>query len=370
MYFAFTLPVAASGLPQGAARPVKVIFDTDMYGDIDDALALAMLHTLQDRGEAELLAVTISTETAWAAPYVDLINTFYGHPTIPIGITHGGVTEAALKNSRYGRYLPSPGGVNYTQYVAGLKHSDGSDVFPHRHADSLRPEDAVALIRKTLYQQSDGSVVIIGVGYNSNLAHLLESGPDAEIPLDGRSLVARKVKFLSAMAGNFMAIERGGVTYPAGSPEFNLEMDVAAAQRVFTQWPTPIVFSGSEIGARMRITQASVDRYFNYVARHPVAETYRYAASFYNSIVGRKSGGHDHPTYDLTSVLYAVRPDAAYFTLSGPGIVSAYEGGRSSFTTDAQGRHRFLLLSETQQARALEAMTLLVTEPPENPCKN
>jgi len=38
-----------------------VIFDTDIWSDIDDALALAMLHALHDRHEINLAAVTIST---------------------------------------------------------------------------------------------------------------------------------------------------------------------------------------------------------------------------------------------------------------------------------------------------------------------
>lgn len=39
-------------------KPVKIIFDTDIGGDCDDAGALALLHRLCDMGEAELLAVT------------------------------------------------------------------------------------------------------------------------------------------------------------------------------------------------------------------------------------------------------------------------------------------------------------------------
>ena len=37
-----------------AAQPPGVIFDTDMGNDVDDALALAMLHALESRGECRL----------------------------------------------------------------------------------------------------------------------------------------------------------------------------------------------------------------------------------------------------------------------------------------------------------------------------
>src|SRR2546426_660484 len=44
------------------SEPVKVIFDTDMDSDCDDVLALAILHVLADRGEAEILATVVSTK--------------------------------------------------------------------------------------------------------------------------------------------------------------------------------------------------------------------------------------------------------------------------------------------------------------------
>jgi len=64
---------------------VRLIFDTDMGNDVDDALALAVIHALESRGEAKLLAVTLSKDNRYAAPYVDLVNTFYGRAGIPIG---------------------------------------------------------------------------------------------------------------------------------------------------------------------------------------------------------------------------------------------------------------------------------------------
>src|SRR5690242_12001472 len=73
--------------------PVNIVLDTDIGGDIEDALALAQLHALLGRHEANVLAVTISNDNKWAAPYVDLVNTFYGHPEIPIGMVRNGKTE-------------------------------------------------------------------------------------------------------------------------------------------------------------------------------------------------------------------------------------------------------------------------------------
>ena len=65
----------------------KIIFDTDIGGDCDDAGALAILHEAQNAGKAELLAVTLSTSSPYAAGCADAINRYYGH-IVPIADTN------------------------------------------------------------------------------------------------------------------------------------------------------------------------------------------------------------------------------------------------------------------------------------------
>ena len=60
-----------------------VIFDTDMGNDIDDALALALLHALESRGECRIIAVTITKDNPWAAPYIDSSTRFMGARIFP-----------------------------------------------------------------------------------------------------------------------------------------------------------------------------------------------------------------------------------------------------------------------------------------------
>ena len=66
---------------------VKIILDTDMASDCDDAGALAVLNVLADRGEAKILAVVTNGKdlSNASAAAVDVINTYYGRPNIPIG---------------------------------------------------------------------------------------------------------------------------------------------------------------------------------------------------------------------------------------------------------------------------------------------
>jgi inosine-uridine nucleoside N-ribohydrolase len=340
-----------------APPPTKVIFDTDMWGDIDDVLALAMLNALQDRHEVDLLAVTVSTDDAWIAPYVDLLDVFYGRGDVPVGVVHHGVPPNPSWLT-----AAKPGRPNYTKYISQLRKPDGSYLYPHRLTDRSDVPDAVALLRRTLAAQPDGSVVVIQVGFSTNLARLLDSGPDQASPLTGTDLVRKKVRLLSAMGGNYS--DTTGKILGQGQSEFNLAFDVPAAQKVFSSWPTPIVASGFEIGRTMSFKGADIDSKFGYVLHHPVAETYRYTDPAFRSKDTPPGTLHDHQTWDMTSVLYAARPDDGYFTLSRPGTITVLPGGTSRFEESASGTRRYLIMNDAQRARALEAMTLLSSEPP------
>ncbi len=323
------LLLLGSLLPLLAAEPQRIIFDTDIGNDVDDALALAILHAFETRGEAKLLAVTITKDNRWAAPYIDVVNTFYGRPDIPIGVVKNGKT---------------PEDSRMIRVPAERTRPDGTPVYPHRIKDGRSAPDAVEVLRRVLAAQPDGSVVIVQVGFSTNLARLLSSPPDAATPLAGRDLVARKVKLLSAMAGAF----------PSGQPEYNVKMDLPAAKKVFTDWPTPIVASGFEIGLSMLFPARSIEHDFAYVENHPIADAYRnYEKMPYN-----------RPTWDLTAALYAVRPDRGYFSLSPEGTISVDDSARTHFTAAPGGRHRYLMVNEIERARTLEAMIELASQPP------
>src|SRR3954471_2863065 len=66
-----------------AQKPV--IFDTDMGNDVDDALALAILHSLTSRGECRLIGVTLTNANPSTVPYIRLVNAFYGRGELPVG---------------------------------------------------------------------------------------------------------------------------------------------------------------------------------------------------------------------------------------------------------------------------------------------
>jgi hypothetical protein len=89
-YAVFLTAVVAFVVDDQAAEPVRLIFDTDLGGDIDDAMALAVIHALQNRGECELLAVTATINNRSAALMIAVLNQFYGRPNIPIAVVKDG----------------------------------------------------------------------------------------------------------------------------------------------------------------------------------------------------------------------------------------------------------------------------------------
>ena len=62
-----------------------------MGPDYDDVGALTLLHAFADSGKAEILATMASNNYALVAPSLEVINTYYLRPTIPVGVpkTHG-----------------------------------------------------------------------------------------------------------------------------------------------------------------------------------------------------------------------------------------------------------------------------------------
>jgi inosine-uridine nucleoside N-ribohydrolase len=317
------------------AEPLRVIFDTDVGNDVDDALALAMLHSLESRGECKLLAVTLTKDSPFAVAFTDLLNTFYGRGGIPIGRVKNG------KTSEPGKFL---------QAVVEARDERGALLYPRRLAPDAAVPEAVALLRKTLAAQPDGSVVLIQVGFFSNFARLLESPPDEFSPLAGRELVIRKVKLLSAMAGRFN--DKKG-------REYNVFIDTPASQKLCSDWPTPVYFSPWELGESMKFPAVSIERDFSYVAHHPVTDAYRAYMKF----------PYDRQTWDLTSVLFAVRQDRGYFTVSEPCRVTVDDKGKTVLNVDPQGKHYILSATPEQRARTLEALIALSSQPPDKPSK-
>jgi inosine-uridine nucleoside N-ribohydrolase len=285
-------------------EPVKIIFDSDMGPDYDDVGALTMLHAFADSGKAEILATMASNKYALVAPCLEVINIYYGRPHIPVG-------------------SPKTHGVNQgcSQHWADTLVAN----YRHNIISNAQAQDAVSLYRKILTGQPDTSVVIVTVGFLTNLNDLLLSGSDSSSPLNGNDLVFKKVKRLVSMAGKF----------PQGW-EYNVKEDSTSSQYVFDHWPTKIVLSGFEIGAKILTGKKLVNSNLKSPAKLAFSIAMPMSDEDKN---GRKS-------WDQTAVLTAVLgADFAFNQVKGQMIVEP--SGYNKWTNRGDGLHTYLVFKKS-----------------------
>nr|WP_295929159.1 nucleoside hydrolase [uncultured Dyadobacter sp.] len=306
----FTLSNASA---QTTGRSVNtLILDTDIGPDYDDVGAMAVMHALADKGEVRPLAVISSNKNELVVPTIEILNTYFGRPDLPTG-------------------APKGNGANFgaTQKWPEML----VEKYPHKIARTSDAPDAVETYRKILAKQPDQSVTIVTVGFLTNLAGLLDSAPDTYSQLSGSSLVRKKVKQLVAMAGGF----------PQGR-EYNVMVDSVASAKVFTEWPTEILFSGLEIGKEIKTGKRVIA---NDNLKSPVKEVFAMAMPL------SKGDAEGRMSWDQTAVLVAIRGIQPYFGVKRGKIT--INGGNNSWQDDPMGPHAYLT-----PAMPFEQLTALI----------
>jgi hypothetical protein len=180
--------------------PIPVIVDTDMDSDIDDVAALALLNDFMDQGECNILAClhdTTDGKDLSSCATIEAINTYYGHPSIPIGQAYAENDPSVHMTSILAPaptegYHSVPG--SWSTYTLKV-HQRFDPTFPND--DKMPP--AVDVYRKTLAAATDGTVVICSIGNMQSFQDLLLSQPDSVSPLNGVDLARKKVRELVIM---------------------------------------------------------------------------------------------------------------------------------------------------------------------------
>jgi len=303
-------------------QPVKVIFDTDMGPDYDDIGALAMLHALAGEGEAEILGTIASTKYEGVANVLDIINTYFGRPDVPVSVPKGNALQ--LKDFQH-----------------------WTDTLINRYPCSIKSNEeainAVTLYRTLLASQPDHSVTIVTVGFLTNLSALLQSPPDEQVAMSGMELVERKVLRLVSMAGAF----------PAGQ-EFNVKMDAASAGYVFNHFPRPVFFSGVEIGFPIKTGRRLVDD--TSILNSPVKDVYRICMAM------SKEDADGRSSWDQTAVLIAVRQHQSWFDLREGRIILDSEG-KNRWNDHARGHFYLVEKNNNRTAVANTIENLMMYQP-------
>ncbi|HUX96962.1 MAG TPA: nucleoside hydrolase [Bacteroidales bacterium] len=281
--------------------PVRIIFDTDLGSDYDDVGALAFLHAMADSGKAVILATMASNKYELTVPSIDVINTYFNKPEIPIG-------------------SPKSAGVDDRTFYSWTDSIVAQ--YPHIIKSNSDAPDAVEIYRKILSEQPDGAVTVITVGFLTNLYNLLRSQPDNISELPGTDLVRKKVRNLVTMGGVF----------PDRGRSFNIFMDSVASEFVLRNWPGEIIFTGNHIGEAIKTGLRLVNSDIN---NSPVKDAYRISMRLSEwDKDGRMS-------WDQTAVLIGIYGTEGFFD-TVRGKITVYQDGSNSWENNKSGSHLYV----------------------------
>ncbi len=324
---AHTLAAQTTAPAPADDRP-RIILDTDLGNDVDDAGTLAVLHALADKGEIDILAVGIVNGHTAAVPLAHAINTYYGRPDLPLGTI--AKKDAPINDNTF-------------------KMDEISAAYPHELTQDTAP-DVVDLYRKVLAAQPDHSVTLVAIGQATNIANLLKSQPDQHSSLDGVELMRQKIRFYAA-GGN------GRATLPMGQAGWNYTNDKNAAAHEMENLPIdfPTVFAG---GSGLHIEVGAC--YKDAPEQHIIRKCYE--AYF-------KGTAKDRQTWDQMRLLYAARESFRnHFELSEHGSISFdKETEILTWTKEPNKNRAYAYVKETEKEAVAREMKALMMHQAKNP---
>ncbi|MFW9874112.1 MAG: nucleoside hydrolase [Candidatus Thorarchaeota archaeon] len=299
-------------------EPVKVIFDTDMDCDCDDAGALAVLHALMDFNEVKILGVIVDVPVEASAKCVKIINNYYNHPEIPVGLIEDPNYEKSKKYQLY-RAVKKQLIKSRDYYAEAITEQFFSDI-----SSNQKIREAVNLYRSLLSNSEDHSVIIVAVGLLTALKALLDSPPDDLSPLSGIDLVKLKVKKLVTMG-------IGG--FPSAQAQFNWLMDWESARFVINHWPTYLVVqsNGTEFLTGNKLSIRTPES-------NPIRKIYE------TYLRGPRKGNF---SWDLITAFYGVKGSEPYLEeKKGYRIILEPDQGKNHWVPDENNEfnHSFLVI--------------------------
>jgi hypothetical protein len=108
---------------------------------------------------------------------------------------------------------------------------------------------------------------------------------------------------------------------------------VAAARKVFAEWPSRIVAVGHEVGAAVPYPGASIESDFAWAPAHPVAEAYKANGTM----------PYDASSQAVAAAVYATAPTDDLFKLSEAGRIEVRDDGSTRFIPWPLGKHRYIV---------------------------
>ncbi|MDD4144820.1 MAG: hypothetical protein PHN68_09310 [Prolixibacteraceae bacterium] len=259
--FVITLSTVSCNETLKTNDKIKIIFDTDIGSDCDDAGAMAVLHMLADYDEVEILGVIFSSNAnKFGTGTCAAINTYYGRNYLPLGQLQGNTI------------IGDPGD-SYSKYIAKSTY-----IYGHSVIDSTT--EAIIVYIELLKKQPDSSVTLITVGHPVALLYLLKDK-------EGEKLIKQKVQKWIAMTHTD--------TVPKMDWNFGRNGCAPFVTELLKSWPTKIYFSGAGekiITGNKKLPETD--------SLNPVKKVYQ--------LWGNNALKNGRCSWDQIAVLFAARP--------------------------------------------------------------
>lgn len=286
----------------------KIILDTDVGIDCDDAVALGLLLTAQNQDKCQLQAVTVSTTRKGAVGTVKAICNFFGIE-VPIGGLRG-------------EPLPCDATQTYATNIAErFKQIDDCS-------------EATKLLRKTIASAQE-KITLIAIGPLTNIANLLKSQADEYSVLSGIELVKKSVDKIYMMGGCFVSKSDGELM-----TEWNIAQDIPSARYVAEYMPCEMIYCPFEVGklVKTRMKKDETNPVWFSMLSHA---RYTYGADY--------TGDFSRESWDPVTCLSALDENNPAFTYSKYGRIAINEQGQTLWTADEHRKHRYVTTESTMQ---------------------
>ncbi|HEY6445004.1 MAG TPA: nucleoside hydrolase [Acidobacteriaceae bacterium] len=185
--------IARAQNPEPAAAPVKVILDTDIGDDIDDAFSLALLLSSP---KVQLLGVTTAWgDTGLRARLVQRFLTETGHPDIPVAAGPATHANSTFSQRRYAEGFPAKAWPSGPQFLL----------------DQIR--------------RYPRQITLVGIAPFSTVAAAIDQDPET----------FRKLKRIVIMGGSIHRRygDLGYLPDRGPEPEYNIDQDIPASRKLF-----------------------------------------------------------------------------------------------------------------------------------------
>jgi hypothetical protein len=278
-----------SPYPDTSIEPVKIILDTDMGSDCDDAGALALLHRYADLGMAEIIGCIYSSgKVPYGAGITEAINIYYGRPDIPIG-------------AYYGDEVGDP----VDKMTAGKLVRDRA-AFGNSIIHNTDTEEQTRLNRRLLAAAQDNSITYITIGHTKGLYELLVSGPDEISSLSGHELAGKKISRWIAL-GALGANNDDG--YYKKDWNFFFNETAPYTKYLVENFPSPVYYidAGTDVMTGRSLKDTPPGNIVRTVYRDWLWEVFKYTLD------------DQRPSWDLAAVYFAVEGTGEYLENTGRG---------------------------------------------------